>query len=566
MADNNLSSNADSKEITIYGDTIWLEDIKAKLESGAITEEQWKQVQWFFQENKFAPVQPSIICKSQECPYWTSCHPPGTLIRTANRGNIPIEQLDTENDRVISYIMNRKSGGRARFRAKGRRFTLHTREYAGSLVIIKAAGEEQRCTHDHISLMQWNDKGLDAFLVYLMKKGDLYRVGKTTVTKKVPGGRLSGLSARANAEKADAMWILGIYQTNSEALLAEEKFSILFGAPKALFIATPVSHLSNNKEGLYRWVTQEQIDTHHLSFLKPNIHYMNILKLQGLDWSYPIWERGPKKDRNKVGSASKTLEVRSCNLVANVMDVPVVSSIIKAASTRPTWWPVTIEREDYQGIVYSLEVEGEHTYIANDIITHNCPLARANLPAPTNSPCPVEETTKQLWFQQLSKEVGVAEDGFEAMDLGAACDIINLLIQKQRIQWEMVKNPEVSVRTIVGMSPDGEPIVDMKANPTYFTLKALNQIQLKIMEGLLTTREARSKDQSRKTQDSAVRYSQIEAVAQRLKQLTGRNADGSPMNVIDIVANLPEVKTSDELMNVDPDDDNKEEEEEKESD
>lgn len=252
MADNNLPSSTAPQEITLYGDTAWLEDIKAKLESGAISEEQWKQVQWFFQENKFAPVQPSIICKDSDCPYFSACA-----------------------------------------------------------------------------------------------------------------------------------------------------------------------------------------------------------------------------------------------------------------------------------------------------------LRRANIPRPIGEVCPLEETTKQLWFQQLSKEVGVAEDGFEAMDLGAACDIINLLIQKQRIQWEMVKNPEVSVRTIVGMSPDGEPIVDMKANPTYFTLKALNQVQLKIMEGLLTTREARSKDQSRKTQDSAVRYSQIEAVAQRLKNMSGRNLDGSPMNVIDIVANLPEVKTSDELMNID---------------
>jgi hypothetical protein len=188
-----------------------------------------------------------------------------------------------------------------------------------------------------------------------------------------------------------------------------------------------------------------------------------------------------------------------------------------------------------------------------------CPLAREKVPLPFNDPCPIEETAKSVWFQQLAKELGSLDDGFDATDLGAACDIINLMVQKQRVQWELVKNPEVATRTIVGMTPQGEPIVDLKANPSFFALKALLQMQQKISDGLMTTREARSKDQSRKTQDAAVQYAAMAEVIERTKQIQSRDAEGRPITAFDAIAMLPSMQTSDDRLNKDVDEDDEDE-------
>lgn len=184
-----------------------------------------------------------------------------------------------------------------------------------------------------------------------------------------------------------------------------------------------------------------------------------------------------------------------------------------------------------------------------------CPILRAKLPAPLGLPCPIEETSKHLWFKSLRREMGVAEDGFEAVDLGAACDIINLMIQKQRVQWEMVTCPHVAERIVKGFDMDGTPLIEIRPNPTFYALKALNLMQLKISESLMTTREARSKDESRKTSDAAVKFAALTNLTDRLKGIRSeRNPDGSPVSVAELVARLEETKTADETLNIENDD------------
>lgn len=72
------------------------------------------------------------------------------------------------------------------------------------------------------------------FLVYLMYRHDLgFRVGKTNKWK----DDNNAFGARALHEQADKLWVIEIVNTNEEALLAEESYSLTYGIPTSVFNA-----------------------------------------------------------------------------------------------------------------------------------------------------------------------------------------------------------------------------------------------------------------------------------------------------------------------------------------
>jgi hypothetical protein len=167
-----------------------------------------------------------------------------------------------------------------------------------------------------------------------------------------------------------------------------------------------------------------------------------------------------------------------------------------------------------------------------------CPLQRNQIPRPVDKPCPIEETARAIWAEAYTAEVRGLEGEHFLADVGAACDLINVLLHVQRVQWELVKNPEVAERTIVGFDKDGEVIVDIKMNPLYFTLRALLRTKKEIQESLVMTREARAKDTSRKTQDMAQLLSQARGMVDKMKGAQVTGPDGSPLPLTTVLARL----------------------------
>lgn len=53
----------------MVGDQTYLQ----KLRAGALSEDQWNALEAYFGDNAAGPIQPSIICKSKECPYYNAC-------------------------------------------------------------------------------------------------------------------------------------------------------------------------------------------------------------------------------------------------------------------------------------------------------------------------------------------------------------------------------------------------------------------------------------------------------------------------------------------------------------
>jgi DNA helicase II / ATP-dependent DNA helicase PcrA len=89
----------------------------------------------------------------------------------------------------------------------------------------------------------------------------------------------------------------------------------------------------------------------------------NALNATGLDVRYPLWERsGVQRGGCSIH------EVRAVNLLSGYMMVPVPAD--RGLSVQ--WRTLTCRSALYAGLVWSLDVEKDHTYIADGLVTHNC--------------------------------------------------------------------------------------------------------------------------------------------------------------------------------------------------
>ncbi len=162
------------------------------------------------------------------------CQPTGTLVRMAGGETKPIEQVRV-GDRVVSYFAEH-----AAIRMRGKPvINVATRRHNGELIRVETeSGLTTRYTPEHITFAKVGPGGFEGGkkLVYLMRRGDKYRVG---ITSPYHGGggqrRSSGLAARMHEEGGDAMWVLGAYDTKAEALVEEARVSVTFGIPDIVF-------------------------------------------------------------------------------------------------------------------------------------------------------------------------------------------------------------------------------------------------------------------------------------------------------------------------------------------
>jgi superfamily I DNA/RNA helicase len=271
------------------------------------------------------------------------CHPAGTLIRTT-RGDVPIEQL--RGDELLhSYD---RTGGAEIYR-KGYKWSRSERQYLGRSCIFNVGHRILETTHDHRMMVRWRKSAVGAVAVYLQQRGENFRVGTTEVVRSQSG--MFGPTQRARQEGADRVWVLDIFDDAFTARLNEEYISVKYGIPKAMFVAQSCD--------------QTILDRHHDRFL--NVAQIEpLLSDHGLCRNLPFWN----SEEGQAGRGCKSWQiVRACNCFAHYMEMATDSGV----SRKPE--PVrisSIDREERDMIVYSLNVEPYHTYIAAGIITPNC--------------------------------------------------------------------------------------------------------------------------------------------------------------------------------------------------
>ena len=278
------------------------------------------------------------------------CQPAGTMVETVN-GPKRIEDIEV-GDMVISGDIAHST-----FRMSGRKVTGSTaKPYDDELVQVDVGDEHQTdYTMNHHCVANFSPL-VDKHCVYLMRRMkngvEQFRVGECKF------GYKEGLGVRSRMlkEGCDAAWILTVHNTKRQALIQE----------------SIVSHKFNLKTITFKVVNSgSQLNQTALNEIWKDVgtnvsNADSCLKYFGRRLQYPIYK---KKTKWQI-TVRRPCVVQACNLLEGAL---MLSFKGKSHYAKKDWLPITnIGLDGFYGWVYSLDVEKDHTYIGDGILTHNC--------------------------------------------------------------------------------------------------------------------------------------------------------------------------------------------------
>ncbi len=300
-----------------------------------------------------------------------NCQPSGTMVRVSSRtsgGGMgvggsrtqwfdkPIDDIRV-GDAVVTWAPAPRRGY---VRRVGRRVTAAgSRWYSGDLVEVQTArGRSSAYTQDHRCVVRMDADLTDGnHVVYVARRGDSYRVGRTTWRTSSQSNTL-GIRRRAESQGADALWILAAFGSDEEAALAEALASYQFNLPTWQF----------------RSVNESMPLDKFWSVVGDNsANASSCLQSFGRDICFPFWEYGAGWEKTL-----RPVVLRACNLLSGMRVCepdevkPGAHGGLSCNEASGAWSGIAVTRRPYQGWVYSLDVEKDHTYVADGIVTHNC--------------------------------------------------------------------------------------------------------------------------------------------------------------------------------------------------
>ena len=423
-----------------------------------------------------------------------NCQPGYSQVLTTN-GYKDMSELKPGVDKIIS-VSNLSRGHKGVYK-DGRDFTLHKRHFKGKMYEFSTGGRSYLCTPDQICEITFNENAIGKHLVYLMKSGNKFRVGVTTLIQEVrkEKGQQFGLTVRVRMEKADCAWILAVHDTRVEALLDEEYYSIKWNAPKSLFISDDASRHSTRWNGKNQWVSQDQLNTQFARINESEDFYAERLSEIGLDIRYPFYSRNEYGDNyasKSFGTKTKS-KVRAMNILPDYMNMVEYderdSALEMAASHRAR--SISLNMVDYDDYVYSLDVDVDHNYIVNGILTANCPYYQEDK-APLGLPCLVESNLLYFYTSQYMEEFDVDQSRFTELHLIgelAEFDIYEMRATKLIAE----KYPTMISDVVMGFDSDGNAIINEDISKVFELKERLKKSRMKILETLMATRKERAK-------------------------------------------------------------------------
>ena len=283
---------------------------------------------------------------------YVKCQPAGTMVSLAGNQYTPARTAPIERVEVGQRVFGIPD------HSKGT-LPIHTvmkigsRQFDGDLVVVESGGMVSKYTPDHICICRVGDAMENKSVVYLMRRGSNYRIGRTQWQLGSQNKSL-GIVVRASMNDADAVWVLSVHDSDADAALEEAMAQYHFGIPGWQFVSRnelmPLEQFWNGPKGVGD-------NTHRAE---------NCVATFGRDIKYPLWEIGQARQWNR-----SAVEVRACNLMTGMKFCD--AKRIHVASKRDEVWVTgKVVREPFTGTVYSMEVDGNHTYIADGIATHNC--------------------------------------------------------------------------------------------------------------------------------------------------------------------------------------------------
>ena len=297
------------------------------------------------------------------------CSPPDEPILTTD-GWVPIGLLDPRVHRLASHDRktNRMAWGcDTKGNPQGYGFTKSTRHHEGNLITMKTAETFTRVTPDHRVLASFGDNFVEKWVVYIMRKGNLWRIGHC-VSGHRPY-RSGGLGGRLSTEQADCGWILGVCETKSEATILETTLQGRYGIPGLTFRSSGASKLTHEEvEGVHRAVAP---------FVEPRA--LALLADFGLDPTCPLWTRsspgGSEMPQKRRMRAIFLTEAANLVPLSGYVSIPwATEGFIETrekSRVSPIMLPATIETEPYDGPVFGLDVLPYHYYVSGGAVVHN---------------------------------------------------------------------------------------------------------------------------------------------------------------------------------------------------
>ena len=292
------------------------------------------------------------------------CQPPGTLVTTVSDYSGQVTQDIAIEDikpgmKVVS--LDYLPPGHHAIRKSGREvLSIAEREHFGDLVRVTAGGRTSRYTPEHIAIVNLNSPLSDGgHVVYLMRNGTNYRIGQTSWIRGQGSKRqvkVFGPASRLYMEGAEDIWVLKAFHTEAEAREYEALVSWRFNIPTWGF-------------GVGRNPMRQNFYPKLWNRVGNNGERANeCLKSHGRDIRFPLLT----KESAAGGAFLRAREVRACNLMDGMTVCVPTGQSRNVPLTGESWLPLSVEREEYSGKVYSLEVDGDKTYLADGIMTHNC--------------------------------------------------------------------------------------------------------------------------------------------------------------------------------------------------
>ena len=285
------------------------------------------------------------------------CQPEGTMVWTPS-GPVPIETLK-DGDRVVSFNVN--TGMVTGYRDGVPVKTAH-RPYKGKLYGVKIGNRQTWATDNHQFSVHFNPDTAETWCTYLMVNDrGWWRVGIC----RTYDARGFGLKHRVNQECASAAWLIETFHSQAEAQMGEQLLATQYGIPYTHWtiergiVRTPTQRTEENVEWLYGKLDADRLTE----------SAYQLLKDFGRSADYPLVTA--ETGRNKF-SRRVTARINACNLMPGLMMVPVPYEHWEGDKTFDYLPIEAVKMEEYDGEVYSLQVEKYKHYIADGIVTHNC--------------------------------------------------------------------------------------------------------------------------------------------------------------------------------------------------
>jgi len=154
--------------------------------------------------------------------------------------------------------------------------------------------------------------------------------------------------------------------------------------------------------------------------------------------------------------------------------------------------------------------------------SEKCPLGQNNN-YPIGKECPVEGTLSDMWYKDYVRDLEVNPDN--KVDSALVGDVVFWEILEKRAAEELAKKPEILRKNVAGFQDTSEgvkPIYREEMNQIINFLEKAQRQKLKIMNALIATREAKSKDASRIISDPS---SYAAKLLDKARELTKKAAD-----------------------------------------